>query len=108
MDKERKRWCFQTDTHGKSDERVKRGGVLRAAFALLLTTSRISNLPVFVQFTICDEGQLAKQSSEKRQRIYNCNSKYFSRGPMIKFISFCPKMINSADFVIPTTIMPTQ
>ena len=29
-------------------------------------------------------------------------------GPtMIKFISFCPKMINSADFVIPT-IMPTQ
>ena len=27
--------------------------------------------------------------------------------PMIKFISFCPKMINSADFVIPT-IMPAQ
>ena len=29
------------------------------------------------------------------------------RPAMIKFISFCPKMMNSADFVIPT-IMPTQ
>ena len=59
-----------THTDGKSDERVKRDeadeGVLRAAFALLLTTSRISNpAPVFVQFTICDEGQLVEQSSEK-------------------------------------------
>ena len=73
-DKERRRWCFFADRHthtdGKSDERVKRDeadeGVLRAAFALLLTTSRISNpAPVFVQFTICDEGQLVEQSSEE-------------------------------------------
>ena len=103
---------FSRHTHTHTWEiwrtgKKRRGG---AESRICVTPNDIAHFkaPVFVQFTICDEGQLVEQSSEKRQRIYNCNSKYFVRGrPMIKFISFCPKMINSADFVIPT-IMPTQ
>ena len=85
------------------------GAESRICVTQLTTSSRISKPPCFCSiYHLWRTRQLVEQSSEKRQRIYNCNSKYFVRGrPMIKFISFCPKMINSADFVIPT-IMPTQ
>ena len=42
-DKERRRWCFQTDTHGKSDERVKRGGGGGAESRICVTPNDIAH-----------------------------------------------------------------
>ena len=82
---ERKRWCFQR-THGKSDEVVKRDEGWRAACwepHLRFALNDIARFPPFLFLFnlpfVTATGQLVGQSSERRQRIHNCNSKYFSQ-----------------------------
>ena len=65
---------------------------------------------VFVQFSICDEGAAGgaiRGATTKNELTFIIVIPNISGCPMIKFISFCPKMINSTDFVNPT-IMPSQ
>ena len=99
---------MENSTNRRKTGEEERGAERRIRVTTSLTTSRISNPLFLFNLAFVTKGQLAEQSSRATTKneltfiivipnIFGC--------PMIKFISFCPKMINSTDFVNPTIML---